>query len=103
MASASAASACLHLGVERLRLRVVGDRVDHLTAAGLERRREVLGEAVAVVVVEVEDHERGVAVLGDDLGQHLALQDVGRAEAEVEALVGVVRELLRRVGRARTA
>ena len=44
-------------------------------------------------------HERGVAVLGDDLGQHLALEDVGRAEAEVQALVVVVRELLGRVGR----
>ena len=31
--------------------------------------------------------------------EHLALQDVGRAETEVQALVGVVRELLGRVGR----
>ena len=82
----------LDLGVEGLGLRVVGDRVDHLTTAGGERFVEVLGEAVAVVVVEVEDHQGAVAFLGDDLGQHLALEDVGRAEAEVQALVVVKSE-----------
>ena len=60
---------------------------------------DLVGEAVAVRVVEVDDGDRLVAVVDDELAEDVALVDVGRGGAEVQALVGVVRQLRRRVGR----
>ena len=70
-----------------------------LQPAALDLRLSVVGEPGAVGVLEREDADGGVAVLGDQVTEHAALQDVRRRGAEVQALVGVGRELLRRVGR----
>src|SRR5581483_10827778 len=89
------------LRVEGLRLRVVDHGLDDLAAGCLERLREVLGESGAVRVVQDEQADRAHVVLGDDLTEHLALEDVGRCVTEVQALVRVGRQLLRRVRRCR--
>src|SRR6266508_2283421 len=64
-----------HFGVEGLCLRVVDDRLHDFATGCLEGPLEVFSKAGAVVVVEGEDGDAGVAVVGDDLAEHLTLED----------------------------
>jgi len=87
------------LGVERLRVLVIRDRRDDLAARSREGLCDVFGESGAVGVVAVDDREVVHAVGRDGVAEHLALEDVGWCVTEVEALVRVARQLLRRIGR----
>ena len=86
-----AADDALDLGAEVVGVRVVRERVDDLAALLLERLARVAEQTFTVGVLERDERCVGDAFLDHEVGEHPALQHVGRSGTEVQVVVVVRR------------